>query len=121
MLKAKRHWQRSMYEASEAGNMHALEHIKEFQDNYADMVGRDMVPDYARIGAQAKNARNQLSSGRAGHHFSEEQSSDRRITWVPSWSREIPSCCWRRAGAISMPRDSPWIGTTGAFPPESFC
>ena len=31
-LKAKRHCPRSMYEASEAGIVHALERIKEFQD-----------------------------------------------------------------------------------------
>lgn len=73
VLKAKGHCQRSMYEASESGIAFALDLIKEFQDDYRDLVVAEIVPDYADMGVRANRARAMLAEGRSNRTSPEGQ------------------------------------------------
>lgn len=58
------HCERSMYEASEAGIIHALDRIEEFKRDYRDVVVSEVLVNWSQVLAVAKRTRDMLISGR---------------------------------------------------------
>lgn len=64
LTKAKHHCQRSMYEASDAGIMSALDMIDIFRQDYRNVPIGDIVSDYLHIKRRARDAQTLLAKGR---------------------------------------------------------
>lgn len=57
LSKAENHCKRAIYDAVEAGIIHQLELIKAFQETFASLIIKDIIPTYPEIRKQIKAAR----------------------------------------------------------------
>lgn len=65
LRKAKSHCERAMYEAAEAGIMFCLDSIKEFREDYRDVVVSDVIQDYPQRCARAQQTLDMVVKGRS--------------------------------------------------------
>ena len=65
LRKAKSHCERAMYEAAEAGIMFCLDSIKEFREDYRDVVVSDVIHDYPQRCAWAQQTLDMVVKGRS--------------------------------------------------------
>ena len=76
LRKARNHCERAMYEAAEAGIMHVLEAIGEFQRAYKSIVVSEVVPDYRERIRRVRAAQKFIVRGRADRGSIDEHASD---------------------------------------------
>lgn len=73
---AKGHCKRAMYEAAEAGIIHALREMEDFRDEFRDIVVKDVVDNYLDMLVQSEAARDLIITGRAGRESVESQTAE---------------------------------------------
>jgi len=73
---ARRHCERAMYEAAEAGIQRAVRMMREFQTDYEDLVVSEVIPDFAARMVAADEAMDTLARGRHGRSSVEDHAAE---------------------------------------------
>ena len=73
---ARRHCERAMYEAAEAGIQRVVREMRRFQDDYEGLVISEVIPDFAVRMVAAEEALDALSQGRSERTSVEEHAAE---------------------------------------------
>ena len=76
LLDARKHCQRSMYDASEAGITYVLNWLTGFRERHTGLIISGTIPDYPKLLAAAQKAGRKLVEGRSNRKSPEDQTDE---------------------------------------------
>ena len=81
MLDARKHCQRSMYDASEAGITYILNWLTGFRERHSGLSITETIPDYPKVLVAARRAGRKLVEGRSNRKSPEDQTAEYMVVY----------------------------------------